>query len=50
MFRRLRIAFVVAANTLSQILARTDVASSGFLTEQQSILQPSLESYRAGGI
>jgi hypothetical protein len=31
MFRCLRLASVVAANAVCQILTRTDVASSGFL-------------------
>src|SRR3989442_13928309 len=41
MFRRLGITSVVAANALSQILARTDVASSGFLAAQHVTIKHS---------
>src|SRR5437667_133531 len=41
MFCRLGITSVVAANALSQILARTDVASSGFLAAQHVTIKHS---------
>jgi hypothetical protein len=53
MFRRLGIASVMAANTLSQILARTDVSAPGFLAAQYATIKHSFtisRSDRAGGI
>jgi len=52
-FCRLGITSVMAANTLSQILARTDVAAPGFLTPQHITVKHCSTiggSRRAGGI
>ena len=53
MFRRLGITSVMAANTLSEIFARTDVAATSLLAAQYVTIKHSSAvsgSHRAGGI
>jgi hypothetical protein len=50
MLRGLRLASIVAANTLSQILARTYVASSGFLAAKDVTVKHSSSSVNDIGL